>query len=151
MSFYPNRILVTMYGHSDYMRNLQLREYWYISITMRILFYTNSSINPILYNCLSKKFRQSFLKMLDGCPVVFNASRKQCPVDPGSQVNQNHTETGNHFAEVTVMAFVVTDMSGKESRLSSNQFTRCSSSMDSRNGDNSLRGSFRSHIELTRV
>lgn len=43
---------------------LTFRYYWYINITARIFFYLNSSINPILYNCLSKKFRSSFKKLL---------------------------------------------------------------------------------------
>jgi hypothetical protein len=41
-------------------RNLQYKHYWIINITTRIFFYINSSINPILYNFLSKKFRRSF-------------------------------------------------------------------------------------------
>ena len=41
-------------------RNLQYKHYWVINITTRIFFYINSSINPILYNFLSKKFRRSF-------------------------------------------------------------------------------------------
>ena len=36
----------------------------YIVMVCRILFYMNSSINPILYNCLSKKFRASFRNLL---------------------------------------------------------------------------------------
>jgi hypothetical protein len=47
--------------------HIRLREFWYIQITLRILFYTNCSINPILYNCLSKKFRNSFRRILGQC------------------------------------------------------------------------------------
>lgn len=36
----------------------------YVVMAARILFYMNSSINPILYNMLSKKFRHSFKRLL---------------------------------------------------------------------------------------
>lgn len=47
-----------------------LRVFWTINIVVRTLFYINSSLNPILYNWLSAKFRYNFKKLL-----VF--SRKQ--------------------------------------------------------------------------
>lgn len=51
-------------GHKPYFPKLiNLRNYWYLSITFRIFFYTNSFINPILYNCLSKRFRNGFKKL----------------------------------------------------------------------------------------
>lgn len=46
--------------HASFRRVIQLREYWIINITLRILFFTNSFINPILFNCLSTKFRRGF-------------------------------------------------------------------------------------------
>ena len=48
---------------SNLFQNLQYKHYWLINITTRIFFYINSSINPILYNFLSKKFRLSFSRI----------------------------------------------------------------------------------------
>ena len=57
-------LILFFFGHRPaFLRVIQLRQYWYISITCRILFYANSSVNPILYNCLSKKFRDSFKRL----------------------------------------------------------------------------------------
>lgn len=54
--------------HASFRRVIQLREYWLINITLRIFFFTNSFINPILFNCLSTKFRRGFKN-------VFNSKR----------------------------------------------------------------------------
>lgn len=60
-------------GHKPYFpKIITLRYYWYISITARIFFYMNSFINPILYNSLSKKFRNAFgrlcfFRLVFGC------------------------------------------------------------------------------------
>lgn len=58
--------LVYMFcGHRDwFIEVVTLRVYWTISITVRSLFYINSSINPLLYNWLSAKFRYNFKKLL---------------------------------------------------------------------------------------
>lgn len=54
-------IIIMFFGHhASFRRVIQLREYWIINITLRILFFTNSFINPILFNCLSTKFRRGF-------------------------------------------------------------------------------------------
>ena len=46
------------FGHQEIFRNtIDLRCYWYINIIVRVLFYMNSITNPILFNCLSTKFR----------------------------------------------------------------------------------------------
>nr|QVK45671.1 G protein-coupled receptor [Proales similis] len=58
-------IFLLFYSHQDWFREkISLRTYLLVSITTRLLFYTNSFVNPILYNCLSKKFRKSFRNLL---------------------------------------------------------------------------------------
>lgn len=44
-------------------QKIGFKNYWRINITVRIFFYLNSSINPILYNFLSKKFRNGFKRL----------------------------------------------------------------------------------------
>jgi hypothetical protein len=65
--FFPLKIwvLILMFFGSTpwFLDVIQFKQYWYVSITCRIFFYANSSLNPILYNCLSKKFRQSFKRL----------------------------------------------------------------------------------------
>ena len=56
-------ILMCFGSRTWFLRVIQFEQYWYISITCRIFFYANSSLNPILYNCLSKKFRNSFKRL----------------------------------------------------------------------------------------
>lgn len=54
-------LILMFIGHRpSFLRVIKLREYWYISIVVRFFFYANSSINPILYNFMSKKFRMAF-------------------------------------------------------------------------------------------
>lgn len=54
-------LILMFFGHKPaFPRIINLRTFWYINVTSRILFYINSSINPILYNSLSLKFRHSF-------------------------------------------------------------------------------------------
>lgn len=59
-----NIILMNASSTKGFFQKLGYNQYWFINITTRIFFYTNSSINPILYNFLSKKFRKSFKKLL---------------------------------------------------------------------------------------
>ena len=59
-----NLVLIFFGNNSNFLRYIGLRQYWYISISTRILFYLNSSINPILYNWFSKKFRKTFRKVV---------------------------------------------------------------------------------------
>ena len=90
--FFPLKIWVLIlmfFGSRPWFLNIiQFNQYWYVSITCRIFFYANSSLNPvskillshlgtiflnlvylilnfskILYNCLSKKFRGSFKRL----------------------------------------------------------------------------------------
>jgi hypothetical protein len=64
VSLFPFKIwtlILMFFGHKPaFPRIVNLRTFWYINVTSRILFYINSSINPILYNSLSLKFRHSF-------------------------------------------------------------------------------------------
>ena len=57
--------LVIMFGSNwrGFFSFIGFKRYWYINVTVRNFFYLNSSINPILYNCLSQKFRKSFKKL----------------------------------------------------------------------------------------
>jgi hypothetical protein len=67
MCLFPLKVwsLVIMFGSrfNWFFAWVGFKRYWYINVTMRIFFYLNSSINPILYNCLSLKFRISFKKL----------------------------------------------------------------------------------------
>jgi len=57
-------LILIFFAHEPFFtRIITLRTYMYINITTRIFFYMNSSINPILYNCLSKKFKKCFKKL----------------------------------------------------------------------------------------
>jgi len=60
-----NLILMFFAHKPSFTEIINLRTYMYVSVTVRIFFYMNSSINPILYNCLSKKFRSSFKRILN--------------------------------------------------------------------------------------
>jgi hypothetical protein len=60
-----NLILMFFAHKPSFTEIINLRTYMYVSVTARIFFYMNSSINPILYNCLSKKFRSSFKRILN--------------------------------------------------------------------------------------
>ena len=51
------RIMPAFFQHLDY------THYWLINITTRIFFYMNSSVNPIVYCFMSKKFRKSFARI----------------------------------------------------------------------------------------
>lgn len=60
--------------------NLGAEGYYTLLYFTRILLYTNSALNPILYNLMSSKFREGFLKLL-GCKSVmrhklFSGTRK---------------------------------------------------------------------------
>lgn len=58
-------LILMFIGHQPFfLRVIKLRQYWYISIVVRFFFYANSSINPILYNFMSKKFRKAFKSIL---------------------------------------------------------------------------------------
>jgi hypothetical protein len=59
-----NLVLILFGDKPWFNKHIRLREYWYISITCRILFYLNSSVNPILYNWFSKKFRRTFRRAI---------------------------------------------------------------------------------------
>jgi hypothetical protein len=59
-----NVILMNVSSTKGFFQKLDYNQFWFINIITRIFFYTNSSINPILYNFLSKKFRKSFKKLL---------------------------------------------------------------------------------------
>ena len=50
----------------DISRSLDVITFYYVNIIIRGLLFANSTINPILYNWLSTKFRRSFKKAL-GC------------------------------------------------------------------------------------
>lgn len=49
--------------------NLGAESYYTLLFFTRILLYTNSALNPILYNLMSSKFREGFLKLL-GCKSI---------------------------------------------------------------------------------
>lgn len=62
-------IILMLFSHKVAFRHvIKLREYWYINIIMRDFFYMNSSVNPILFNILSAKFRAG-CRNLFGCDV----------------------------------------------------------------------------------
>jgi hypothetical protein len=68
LCIFPIKIwsLVMMFGSNipRFYAQIGLNNYWFINITVRIFFYLNSCINPLLYNCLSLKFRESFKRLL---------------------------------------------------------------------------------------
>lgn len=55
-----NFVLILFGNKKSFYDLINLRQYWYISVSCRILFYLNSSVNPILYNWFSKRFRKNF-------------------------------------------------------------------------------------------
>ena len=57
----PSKIfLLVMY---DLTRHMELISFYYLNINIRVLLLINSAVNPILYNCLSTKFRKCFKKL----------------------------------------------------------------------------------------
>ena len=80
-------LIFMFYGHKDAFREvIKLKIYWFINITVRILFYINSSINPLLYNWLSAKFRFNFKKLIFFTKVNAAAS----PIFPKSNPKINN-------------------------------------------------------------
>jgi len=59
-----NFILLFISHKPLFSKHVSLRLFWYINITVRIFFYMNSAINPIVYNWFSKRFRQTFKRLL---------------------------------------------------------------------------------------
>lgn len=71
-------LLFMFFGHKKWFMDIvTLRVYWSVSITVRTLFYINSSLNPILYNWLSAKFRYNFKKLL-----LFSKIQKKSKMSP---------------------------------------------------------------------
>ena len=73
-------LVLAFFAHRAWFpRVINLRTYWHINIACRTLFYANSSINPLLYNCLSKKFRAGF-RRLAIVQLLFNrkSANKEC-------------------------------------------------------------------------
>jgi hypothetical protein len=71
-----NVILMYVSSKKGFFVKLGYNQFWFINIITRVFFYTNSSINPILYNFLSKKFRKSFKKLLI-FRICFSDDRKK--------------------------------------------------------------------------
>jgi hypothetical protein len=99
--------------------NIRLREFWYIQITLRILFYTNCSINPILYNCLSKKFRNSFRRILGRCgcksgTAANNGGGGTTIDEDGNTTTINKTNNTVHYNTASDTS---TSLSDKRNRL----------------------------------
>jgi hypothetical protein len=58
-------LIFMFFGHKPAFRNvITLRRFWYINVFVRVLFYVNSIINPIFFNCLSRKFRLTLKNLL---------------------------------------------------------------------------------------
>nr|QVK45673.1 G protein-coupled receptor [Proales similis] len=55
-----NLILLLFAHKPKFIQIISLRSYMLINVITRSFFYLNSAINPVLYNCLSKKFRDGF-------------------------------------------------------------------------------------------
>lgn len=63
-------------------KSLDLISFYYLNIILRALLFLNSSINPILYNWLSTKFRRCFMKALGCNPIAGHSlnNRYDCGV-----------------------------------------------------------------------
>ena len=59
-----NLIYMFLGYRPEFREVVTLRVFWTINIIVRTFFYINSSLNPILYNWLSAKFRYNFKKLL---------------------------------------------------------------------------------------
>jgi hypothetical protein len=97
---FPLRIwnlALIFFGESPtFTRYIGLREYWYIQITVRILFYLNSSINPILYNWFSKKFRRTFRRAVRLPKCLPKFMHMSTPVSTNvNNVNNNNNNNNN--------------------------------------------------------
>lgn len=62
----PFRIftLYVMLASSEQIQSLGMEAYNCLLYFCRLMLYTNSALNPILYNVISSKFRESFLKLI---------------------------------------------------------------------------------------
>lgn len=82
---FPSKIsLLFMY---DISQSLDMISFYYLNIVIRALLFLNSTINPILYNWLSTKFRRCFKKAL-GCDETPN--KKFEVVNAVNNVNRNN-------------------------------------------------------------
>lgn len=66
-----------IFAHPDTVVNMGQEVYYSILYFCRVMLYFNSAINPILYNVMSSKFREAFLKAL-GCTIGPRRSRWLC-------------------------------------------------------------------------
>lgn len=69
--------------------SLNIESYYKILYFCRIMIYLNSAMNPILYNLMSSKFREGFLKLLQ-CKSFKNNKFK-----PGTRKDTFHTISTN--------------------------------------------------------
>lgn len=62
----PFRIFMTwvILVHQDSVNNLGMETYYNLLYFCRVMVYINSAINPILYNLISSKFRDAFVRVL---------------------------------------------------------------------------------------
>lgn len=76
---FPLRIwsLVLILGGRYVYSVVTLREFWYINVICRIFYYANNSINPILYNWLSAKFRAGFKRFVTCQRTLPNESKNK--------------------------------------------------------------------------
>ncbi|XP_023222988.1 growth hormone secretagogue receptor type 1-like [Centruroides sculpturatus] len=57
-------IIYVMLTSSEQLQSLGMEAYYCLLYFCRLMLYTNSALNPILYNVISSKFRESFLRLI---------------------------------------------------------------------------------------
>lgn len=81
--------------NDDSISNLGMEGYYILLYFCRIMFYLNSAVNPILYNVMSSKFRNGFLRL---CGYKFKRKKRRNRTDSGrktTNTSSTHTSSQN--------------------------------------------------------
>nr|QVK45672.1 G protein-coupled receptor [Proales similis] len=76
-------LTLTFIAHKKFFTEwVSLRLYWFINVTVRAFFFLNSSVNPILYNWFSAKFRLAFRNAFLFPQLFIKRNRDSTPNQP---------------------------------------------------------------------
>lgn len=141
-------VWIVLAPHEEVMK-LGNEGYYNLLYFCRIMFYLNSAINPILYNLMSSKFRNGFLKV---CGLKKNCFRKHTrALLRNSTFN---TSSLTHTSAITTSSIHRTSINDSErkkslSRSSKKEQSRhnsCSKSLIFNNNSNNLKSSLKNYL-----
>lgn len=143
-------VWIVVAPHEDVME-LGNEGYYNLLYFCRIMFYLNSAINPILYNLMSSKFRNGFLKL---CGLKKNCFRKHTrALLRNSTFN---TSSLTHTSAITTSSIHRTSINESERKKSSlnnrpskkeqNRRNSCSKSLIFKSSTNNLTSSLKNYL-----